>query len=607
MGDGINNKILEVSQTSLNPPNLAQFTISNAKVLLWENSNINIDAQQLTIDGITLTSNTGQYNGHGGLHFYGQPDLSNVKINNSYFSYGLYGINAQLSNINHSLKNPLKINSCFFNNCKTALKVNGAGVLICGIDINNNNNNNYQGDYGISLNGCWLTSTISNAIILHSSQYGIYNSPPTEKKLEIFCSTISNNNNGIYQESGNLLLNSSSIKYNNYAGIYLTNDAYLDISRDYGGGYNNITNNQYYNIYFDKVTTLPDLMDGYSLLYNNYGSILYGQLNLKGPYPVPPYYINANHNKWNSDNINLPPSGKCNVYVYINKAYFGKALISDNYPLSSSILPSCVPCNSNPHIPPYNPQLLSGLNDPSNPINNCSSCTQINTVDFINTSYNEAVKEAMMNMEETDTTKNNLNAVNLFSEILSTHIDSTNSQVLSLAELAFRNMNYAFSDAFLTGKLKRRNNNDTMQTYFSKVLGIYNKLQKIYINGNNMDSVSIQAKQIEKFYIDLGKAQLYRLIGNYDTAMLVLDSIGNCYLGENELKQILHWKKLMNAENLVITGQVPKEKFDSLYPIDGARLQRVPFGIDSTAHLDTTATIGTNCKMLQGTTIGANC
>ena len=162
----------------------------------------------------------------------------------------------------------------------------------------------------------------------------------------------------------------------------------------------------------------------------------------------------------------------------------------------------------------------------------------------------------MINMEEVDTTKNNLDAVNLFSEILSTHIDSTNSQVLVLADLAFRNMNYAFSDAFKKGELKRRSNNDTMQTYFSKILGIYNRLQRIYINENTMDSTTIKTKQIQKFYVDLGKAQLYRLIGNYDTAMLVLDSNRETVIWvKTRLTQLTLWKNLMNAENLIITGQ----------------------------------------------------
>ena len=111
----MHRRILAIDQETFHAPaNLVDFKITDGKIDFDAGARIQADGLSTNIDftNVLFTSKTGAFNGHRGLHLYGQ---EHVNIEGCIFEYGSYGIYAFQSIGGW----PLTIkSSCFFNNDK---------------------------------------------------------------------------------------------------------------------------------------------------------------------------------------------------------------------------------------------------------------------------------------------------------------------------------------------------------------------------------------------------------------------------------------------------------------------------------------------------------
>ncbi len=133
-GSGPTDKVLEITQESMYAGSLAAsgmnlFSITNGLVALANNSRLNV-GRALTLNNVKVTSISGSFNNHRGVHVYGQ---AGVSINNCTFEYGKYGIFKAPSGVAS-----LTISNSIFRFCTTGLYSVGQGVSLIGCQFLNN-------------------------------------------------------------------------------------------------------------------------------------------------------------------------------------------------------------------------------------------------------------------------------------------------------------------------------------------------------------------------------------------------------------------------------------------------------------------------------------
>jgi len=133
-GTGSTDKVLEITQESiyagsLSASGITLFSITNGLVALANNSRLTV-GRALTLNNVKITSISGSFNNHRGVHIYGQVGVS---INNCTFEYGKYGIFKVPSGVAS-----LTITNSTFRFCTTGLYSVGQGVSLNACQFLNN-------------------------------------------------------------------------------------------------------------------------------------------------------------------------------------------------------------------------------------------------------------------------------------------------------------------------------------------------------------------------------------------------------------------------------------------------------------------------------------
>jgi len=441
------------------------------------------------------------------------------------------------------------LNSVYFDNCNIALYSHGASLpsRISGCNIS-------EGMYGIQYYNSNAGMTVYKTDIENTLNHGIV---AGESQITLKCSNVSNSNN---------------------TGIYIDHGS-LDMSNDLTGGFNKVSNILLDNVDIDNL----DINNGYNDLSTNIqgGTIISGTVVIDPPPPPDNiYHITMNRNQWYEGSSNTPEEDDYSLdwKIIMDDIEISGACIIDD------ISPQSADCPTTPIPPAPDGNLLLV----------CSTCSNIITPDFPDVSYNEAVRTAISKMELEDSTQNDLDAVNLFHQILMEPIDSSSYEVLWLSNYALRKMNIALSNAFSTGRITVEENFPALHQSTQQMIDVYDRLTAPLTETN----------YLTRFYIDIGKAQVFRLAGRHELALAQLNSITpeNCYLGDDELRLLNTLKSLANAEHLVLTEQIPKEKFDSLYKSE-IPSPVLPTYIDPDANLNENVDIGDHVSIGAGTTI----
>ncbi|HBX52557.1 MAG: hypothetical protein A2275_09720 [Bacteroidetes bacterium RIFOXYA12_FULL_35_11] len=575
-GTGKDNLMLKISSSGMLWPqdHLSLFSIKNAKVDLQGSLNLGC---KYRIDNV-------KFENGGTLDVWkGHPSF----IHNSDF--------IGVSILGHLIyaDNVLKVWNCNFtdNGNRVAIKTEGAGVYFRNLHFNNCDLGAWE-QTGMLLNSYVYSCSFSNII-----DYPIYCSGSVGT-LNLINNTIMCIGTdpilkpGVFTE-GPLTVNMRCNTITNApSAVYVKNGGVLNMSTNLGNGYNNLSGNER-AIKLEKAGGL-NIDNGYNNFakYANHpgldsqtGLVIEGSIFTNTPDNIAP--ILANNNKWLYLS-NGYPSGKCHIVTASD--------IPGTWPHLYSVIdesPSPVTsCGSQDNPPtPNNSNLLRV----------CTSCINITTPHFNNTSFNEAVRIAISNMEIEDSTKNDLTAITMFKEILLSPIPANNTSMKWLSELAFAKMNTALSNTFTTGRITTADNTTTLHTSVQDVLTVYSSLS----------AMPTATNYLNQFYLDYSKAQIYRLAGRYDLATNYLDNISNCYIGNEEIRLINNAKIIVEAEQKFITEEIGIPQYNTLMsklipPVLMTNEISDNANINITAKLGQNVTIGDNTTIEQNVTIGNN-
>ncbi|MFO7790073.1 MAG: hypothetical protein R6V32_05835, partial [Bacteroidales bacterium] len=304
-GSGQNDKIMEVQQSTVHfPGGIDKVELRDGKIEMGSNCRLQNDIdtgdEETILNNIKITSDNGNNNGHRGFGFWGQ---QYVTIEDCTFEYGEYGLNA---------------NNTYW----------GSALTVSGSDFIENQTGLYVYNKGVHLNDCYFHENTGTAVECEAMQYA----------SDIVHTDIKDNQLGLnYQSSSSADLNVDycEIQNNTMDGVVTTGNFDLNIHCTY-------INNNLTGIYTEEGTrvrindnAVNDLSNNdttinlnYGLLYANNGYnelqsnnddyAIYGETSLLcgGPPPT----LNAEHNRWESDQVATPSFGN-NYELWVYNCY----------------------------------------------------------------------------------------------------------------------------------------------------------------------------------------------------------------------------------------------------------------------------------------------
>lgn len=530
-GTNKNDKVLEVTQESMyaHMP-LSKFTLQNGTAELGSNSRISVDGD-LLISNAKITSTAGSFDDHRGLNTYGQ---SNVVISLSTFEKGKFGIYSTLTYGGA----PITINSSVFQNCEVGLTTIDKGATLNNCTFQNN-------DIGWDANGMiFPCRSNSNTVKLNGIGYNFTAGSTSSLFINKPNITQNYNNGVIFDGSAMVTVACGNITNNGVVGILFKNNSILNnnsIVAPYGGKTNMSGN---YNAVEASCANNWYLIGG----RNNFTStnlVASGTFNFgcNGP------QINGLNNQWKNPNAG-PLYGTdytirtcvCSPPRSIN--------LFDNSPMNA------IGCGIiwNP-----NPTETNALNRAS-PIEHCPGCEKITTADFNQVKLNDAVKLAISYLEIADSTKNDVTAINLLSQILTYQYKQGNkkSNKLTYEELWLLELSYS--------KIKEALSNGIQH---NKIISNYSAIpvQQVLKSADSLAKrIDFAGNDDKQLYFKLDKASIYKLVSEREKSLLEIDAIKNCYVHDSDqVKYINNLRNVIYTEQLLVSGKINKEDFQSVF------------------------------------------
>lgn len=285
LGSGRNDKVLEIQGEWLVPSTQVAFRMSQGQIWMHAQARLNLHGL-VNLQHVLFTGSPS--NRHRGLVIHGQ---DSIVVKNSEFQYGENGI----TSFSLTYGNQLLLDGVGFFNNQIGLETHGKSVNL--VSCRGSNNHTFWRGYDIEglsrVNTCWVTQNthgldvmgqngarldITNSTI-DSNARGVFSFG--DLKLRAFCSSFSNNQEGIYAGNTQVLLGgraNNKFRFNNIA-IYLeeVDNLYLyDGFNDFFGSTWYVTG-RFTGIAHNHLQQLPMVM-GYFLNVRNNRMPLQSQL-----------------------------------------------------------------------------------------------------------------------------------------------------------------------------------------------------------------------------------------------------------------------------------------------------------------------------------------
>lgn len=532
-----------------------KLSIKNGKVLLeYATSYINTAIP-------TEFVNVSIVNGNG-LITNGQP---NVIIQDCEFLNNTTGVTAYSNAIEkfNIVGQPLKIVNTSFLNNQTAVKIYGKSFYFQNISVENC-------ERGIVADGMELESKIINSdftasenqIGKQSSNAAITYIGDTGAKLDITSSNITKYNTGIYTSQSTLNLLCNTITRANYQGLWIANNAMLNMSPSLGeyAGNNTISvldklNNK--AVFLEQANTVQ-FANGVNKLkinstQNNY-FVAGTMVNI-------PSALNLQKNNWYasiSSGAFLNPPSQNNFIVQKNPApsspKIGSFIVQ---PVLGNTLTSA--CDNNT-LPIVDPCAVPGscIDVQSNDPLVYSKNSKLITIPNYPIAYYNILLKTILNQIKNDET--NLQISNNFLALCDLYL-STNkfdsSDVIYLKDLTYTYVMELFNSIY---ELEKVSNSQLATTHYEKCLLKIKDLIAIRISELQAVNDSIR---IFSTHMDL--AQLHTKIGNFDLAKSSYNDAINSTEKQSLINLANHWICINNAKELMYTNSIQVEQLDSLF------------------------------------------
>jgi hypothetical protein len=184
--------------------------------------------------------------------------------------------------------------------------------------------------------------------------------------------------------------------------------------------------------------------------------------------------------------------------------------------------------------------------DESNPI--------LNVGIFQGITLDSALVYAASMSEAYDTLGSDLNAIDLLHQILTSDLDFYNIDIRSKMNWARYVMKSAVERMFLHGELNEINNITAFEMPVQQYVDVLNLMT---------DTALTDSTYLDQFYLELDKGQLFRTIGNRETALTVFEHLGDCQLDSLEQMILEEWRIKTELEidmnDLYLVQNVPAD------------------------------------------------
>lgn len=366
--------------------------------------------------------------------------------------------------------------------------------------------------------------------------------------------TFSSYDYGVIKNSnGDVRLKCSNF-HNNQKGVYAGNFVKVFLDQAHQSGYNHFTNNDI-GIELNQALTL-ELDKGYNDFSGNYpDNIFEGTITGNGSHPCYtesvcagdyPNSLIASKNSWvgSCNTNNIPANANYDLRYYDSSC-------SPNNPWCNITIEDPSPfCKGQPACgaydivePPRRKNFIQTgkpglevsnktIGGPDNPF--------INTSSFADIALDSALVYSIMQMTYIDSAYgDNLVAINLLHEVMTSGLDRSNADVRLKMDWAQDYMKIALEDVFSDSI----NSDSTIITSFEpptqQYVDVLNVLTDTLVNDSNYRS---------QFYLEIDKAQFFRLIGNLEMSYQLAGQIGTCDIDSLEQNLVNNWLSDLQLE-----------------------------------------------------------
>lgn len=439
------------------------------------------------------------------------------------------------------------LSNCTFTNCSIPVFTAGLGVNFYNTTFTDNPGGGWQGinnAFASSIGNCNFTDNDLTWLGLHLD----YNAPSLAtvniNKSE-FSNTLQTGVVAINGSGGVLNIKCSLIKGNKLqtgmasssTGVGLYNNARLNMSTDFGTGYNNFSENSAVAALYDSYAEINNGNNNFEIPQTSVGCYLHGACH--------PYFYGsvsglsctgnqqnlfADNNFWGSGSSSLfiPGPGAFALEVSPALSCSDQVIYDDTSPISAQACPVTFPGASSVSKNPF----ISGV-----------QVSTIHTQRFANVKLHTAVTGCMAQMD-TLVTEGFKKATEGLIEILRYTIPSPTAEDRYISDIAYSKLMESLSQSVYYKQIP-----DSLTTEFLNVLDIQSK--KI-----------TQTTGDEKLFYSLDRAAVYRLARHLPEAIAILTD-ATSWVSQEKESYLNEWICYYTTEQQLLTGQITRMDFIS--------------------------------------------
>jgi hypothetical protein len=532
-GQGKSDVILQLGSYSTLPDNLSSVIITDGTITGGITASLPGNSLHTFVPGsqfFKMDNCTGKE--YESITLFGQK----AYILNSEFNNDTYGISDFIGT--GVICSPV-IAGCTFTNCQDPVLNYGTGVYM--------NNNLFTGNPNVGWAGVgqMYSSYIGNSVFTDNNTGGtglqITYSANGGAGITLSHSSLINNPGtgsvAVEGAGGSFTARCSEIAGNNDgSAITMADNGLVNLSNDYGGGFNNFSDNQFILDLYNAYAELNNGGNNFSI-YQNSNCIVHkigctpyvqgevSSLNCNGNAHVLP----ADHNFWGGNGFSPPssafdmelsPAGSCTDDVYY----------TDNSPGASFC----------PAILNYS---FSGFN--SNPLKNGNNVSVLNTPALQNIPLNIAVNNALSKMD-TGIVNGYKDAVIQLTQILQSPVKNPTSEDEYISQTAYKKLMESFSSATEYRQLP-----DTMTKQHYDMISLLSGMIMQYQQKGNYKG---------RLYTTMDMASIYRLGGKIGKALSVVSGILS-WVQPDDVDFVNEWICFYTAENNLRSGVSDKKRY----------------------------------------------
>jgi len=398
-----------------------------------------------------------------------------------------------------------------------------------------------------------LGSSVQNSVFVDVNE-GIFDDSNVDLTLK-GCS-FNSNLIAVQKIGGRLNLRCNEFNNSDWWAVVAGEYCWLNMSANHAAGYNHFLDNEV-NILLENASAI-DLKRGYNTLSAFYDMNIIG--DIAGRYcqtgSSSAVYLDATRNAWSYAPIPVQPSA---AFINIETANECEVLLITSDPVVNA---SCGEQDSGGIVPvkslatsiEVNKQIdevFLKTEDPGNPL--------IFSSHFIGVELQEALGEAASYCTTWNEAGDDEVAVDLFYQILSNDLDRTNADIRWRMKWGQRYMKISLENLFSSGFESSIQN----QTSFSSNVDRYVQILNVMTDLNVADST-----YSDQFYLEMDKAQLFRLIGKHNICLELLQRTDDCQLDSLEQAHLNFWISRLQEETALIADMSDFVQNQLTYEID---------------------------------------